>query len=254
MQRLLALIGALTITAAAPAQTTDSTCFTGYAYHRDSGDFVYTEHHEQVRRDGRAIDWRVTYRAPDGEVIAEKTLDFTRSPFVPVFTLEHRQSGDMEGIRYGEDRGWLMIERDGPEGERLEKTFEVTGDTVADAGFHPFVRERFARLMDGDVVRFRFAVAGSRKVIDMRARRLDDTTFEGERAVRFVAELDLFLINLFVDDIEVTYDPETRRLLEYRGVSNMQNDEGDRYPVRIGYYAERPPQADGVTTACGGGQ
>lgn len=230
----------------------DRHCFTGYAYHLDSGEFAYTEHHEQIREDGRAIDWRVTYRAPDGEVIATKTMDFSHDRFVPEFELRHVDSGDMEGIRREGDDDWRMVERDGPESETRVEPFAVGPDTAADSGFHPFVQAHFQRLLAGDTLRFRFAVAGSLKVLDMRARRIDGTTFEGEPAVRLRAELDMFLINWFVDGLVLTYDPEDRRLLEYRGISNMQDAEGERYPVRVSYYSEKPPEAAAVSDDCGG--
>jgi len=253
--RHLWTLAALTLATGASAQL-ERECFTGYAYDPDNGELVYTEHHDRVRDErGRATDWRITYRGPDGEVIADKTMDFSHNRFVPVFTLVHERTGDMEGIRRdgGDgDADWRMVERDGPEGERLTEPFEVTADTAADSGFHPFVKAHFARLMAGDTVHFRFAVAGSRRVLDMRARRIDDTEFEGEPAARFRAELDMFLINWFVDGLVLTYDPEDKRLLEYRGISNMQNAEGERFPVRVSYYREKPPEADAVTTACGG--
>lgn len=245
----LVLLGALAASSAT-AQT-ERECFTGYAYHRDSGAFVYTEHHEQTLRDGRAIDWRITYRDPNGAVIAEKTLDFSDNRFVPTYTLRIPEHDYLEGIRH-DDGVWRMIRRKDADAARESEAFETGGDLAADSGFHPFVQARFDELMAGEKIRFEFAAAGRQAVIDMRAKRIADATFENEPAVRFKAELDMFLINWFVDALVLTYDPDDKRLLEYRGITNLLNDEGNRYPVRVSYYDEKPPEARAVSATCGG--
>ena len=42
----------------------------------------------------------------------------------------------------------------------------------------------------------------------------------------FKAELDMFLINWFIPSLRLTYDPKTKRLLQYRGVGNIHNEQG----------------------------
>ena len=45
------------------------------------------------------------------------------------------------------------------------------------------------------------------------------------------------LIGLFVDPLRLSYDAETRRLIEYRGLSNVRSADGELYEVRIRYPA-----------------
>ena len=68
---------------------------------------------------------------------------------------------------------------------------------------------------------------------------MDDTSFEGKPAVRFEVSLASFL-GVFVDSLELTYDPDSKKLLEYRGIGNMPGDDNKVYPVRVSYYSERP--------------
>jgi len=244
---------AIAVLAAAPAMAdSERRCFNGYAYHLDSGEFRYIEHHDQVLEDGKATDWRVIYYRPNGEVMARKRLSFEAHPFVPAYTLRLLSHGDLEGIRRT-DGAWTMIERDGEDGMLNEQGFEITPPIAGDSGFHPFVQAHFERLIAGETLRFDFVVAGRLDKIDMKASRIEDTRFEGERAVQFRAELDMWVINWFVDPLELVYDPENRALLEYRGISNMRNADGDPFPVRVSYYSEPPPEARdaGVPAVCG---
>ncbi|MEQ8798384.1 MAG: hypothetical protein RJQ08_15205 [Salinisphaeraceae bacterium] len=250
--RTVVLIATCLLCAPALAADSNKHCFTGYGYQLESNEFRYTEQHEQtLDDDGRPVDWKVTYRDPAGEVIARKTLDFSHNEFVPVYEMRMVDSGYVEGIERDED-GWRMFRREGENAERETETFELTDNLAADSGFHPFLQSRFDTLMDGDTRRFRFAAAGRQSVIDLRATRIEDTEFEGETAVRFEAELDMWLVSFFVDSLVLTYDPDTRELLEYRGIGNLHDAEGETYPVRVAYYSEPPPEAGDVDTACDG--
>ncbi len=250
--RTVVLIATCLLCTPALAADGNKHCFTGYGYQLESNEFRYTEHHEQtLDDDGRPVDWTVTYRDPDGEVIARKTLDFSHDEFVPVYEMRMVDSGYLEGIERDED-GWRMFRRNGENAERETEAFELTENLAADSGFHPFLQSRFETLMDGETRRFRFAAAGRQSVIDLRATRIEDTEFEGETAVRFEAELDMWLVSFFVDSLVLTYDPDTRELLEYRGIGNLHDAEGETYPVRVAYYSEPPSEAGDVDTACGG--
>ncbi len=247
------LIFGLLALAAATAQAQDKRCFNGYAYTLEQGAFRYIEHHEQTRVDDKAVQWDTTYYNPDGDVIATKHMDFSDNDTVPVYTLEMSGGGYEEGIRH--DDGWTMFRRAGENAEVETKAFEIEPPMAADSGFHPLLQKHFDELMAGQTLAFRFAAAGRQSVIDLRAKRIDDTTFENEKAVVFRAELDMMLVNYFVDSLALTYDPDSKRLLEYRGVGNIQNDEGEVYPVRVSYYSATPEAAEGagVPTSCTGG-
>lgn len=241
------LIFVLLPVSAVLAQTTKH-CFVGYAYHLESGEFAYTETHHQTLKNGKPVTWNVRYRDPQGDTIAVKTMDFLHSPFVPVYRLEIPAEGYVEGI--GDDSGWQMYRRE-KSGAALEtEAFALKPPIAGDAGFHPFVQAHFDALMAGETVEFSFAVAGRLAVIGMQAYRIDNTRFEGQPAVQFKAELDMWFVNWFVDPIILVYDPDTEELLEYRGISNMHGPDGEAYPVRVSYYAQPPPEAAQAADYC----
>lgn len=233
---------------AAMAQITH-TCFVGYAYHLETGEFVYTETHRQTLKDGDPVTWDVTYRDPQGDTIAVKNMNFTDHPFVPVYRLKILGEGYVEGISH--DGGWVMYRRANSGADRATEAFTIEAPIAGDSGFHPFVQAHFDALMRGETVAFSFVVSGRLSVISMEAKRVRKTTFEGEPAVVFRAGLATFFINWFVDPIILVYDPDTERLLEYRGISNLHGPDGETFPVRVSYYSEPPPQAQQAAGYCG---
>ena len=248
---LLAL--GFTAPAALAAPADGARCFNGYAYTLQGDDYRYTEHHEQQRSNGRITTWDVDYIGSNGEPIAHKHMDFNASDTVPTYTLEIPANGYREGIRRDGEQ-WVMFRRDSADAPEKTKPFSIKAPMAADSGFDMLVRENFDRLAAGETVPFNFAAAGRQAVIKLRASQPGTTEFEGRQAVVFDAELDMFLVNFFVDSLKLTYDPDSKRLLEYRGIGNMHNDAGEVYPVRVTYASEMPEvarQAGAPPAECG---
>jgi len=220
-------------------QSNDTRCFNGYGYTLDGGEYRYTEHHEQHFAGDTLRSWDVTYVGTNGDTIATKHLEFADSETVPTYKLEIPADGYVEGIRHDNGR-WTMFRRESANADEQTKNFTIEPPMAADSGFDRLVRQHFDELTAGQTVPFKFAAAGRQAVIKLRAKQTGTTTFEGKQALVFDAELDMFLVNFFVDSLKLTYDPDTKRLLEYEGIGNMHNDAGEVYPVRVTYASEMP--------------
>lgn len=229
------------------------TCFNGYGYTLDGGDYRYTEHHEVRRIDGQITTWNVIYIGRQGRVLAKKHMDFSENPTVPVYRMIMPTSGYQEGIRHQNGR-WRMTRRESTDAKIKTKGFEIDKPMAADAGFNILVQDYFDTLQAGQTLPFKFVAAGRQSVIDLKANKTGTTTFEGRPAVNFTAKLDMFLVGWFVSSLKLTYDPATRRLLEYRGIGNIRGRDGKVYPVRVSYYSQMPQAAsahDAPTARCG---
>lgn len=234
----------------AATQHTSTRCFNGYGYTLDSGDLRYIGHHVQHLFNGNPVKWTIVYYDPQGHVLATKHMNFTDNDTVPVYTFKIPSQGYVEGITHND--GWAMFRRNSANAPRKTKSFDISRPMAADSGFDRLVKKQFHKLMTGKTIKFKFAVAGHLSVLNMKAKKINTTQFEGNKAVVFRVELDSFFLNWFVKPLLLTYDPDTKRLLEYRGVGNMHNAQGDVYPVRVSYYSKPPSAAkdSGVPTGC----
>lgn len=240
MTRLMGVIAMLLVLPAAAETTTNR--FYGYAFDLKSDAYLYTEVHEQVIEDGKWVRGSIAYYRPDGSRIGFKPLDFSADPYVPLFELTIDGSGYAEGITDNGDP-IVVTRRDKAGAEPETRRIDRNGLTCADSGFHNVLVDNFDTLMQRERVQLRLVAAGSLDQFKFRARRIDDGSFEGRPTARFLVEPDS-LLRFLVDPLELSYDPETRKLLEYRGLSNIPNpDTGKPYVARIAYYSTPPKQA-----------
>jgi hypothetical protein len=212
----------------------------GYAYDLDTKRYAYTEVHHEIVDGDRWLRGTVTYVLYDGSLLARKTLDFSADPYVPDYRLELLTEGRVEGVR-GAPGALEMFRQEG-KGRPLE--VEQYGGRpsllAADAGVHPLIRDHFAELAAGNPLKFRLLVCGSLDVFRFRAWRAGDATFEGRPVVRIRVEPDS-LLNWLSAPIELTYDPERRKLVEYQGQSNIRDPlTHKQYNVHI-LYSSTPP-------------
>lgn len=215
--------------------------FYGYAFDRDTDKYLYTEVHEQVIEEGVWKSGTIHYVAPDGSPMGKKTMDFSKSGSIPIYRLDLPYVNYSEGISKVTDAEVALFKIN--EGQRSEKTVKRSQNLAADSGFHNLIREHFAALMGGETVKMRLAVAGNLDSYRFRLRKTGETTFDGKPAVQFKIELDS-LLRLLVDDLQLTYEPEARRLVVYRGISNVHNPAtGKPYNARIVYTDQAPEGA-----------
>lgn len=243
-----ALLASLLI--AGSAHAADETLhFRGYAYDLSSNKFLYTEVHEQKISGDRWVGGTIDYFAPNGRRIGHKVLDFTADPHVPVYRLELTAArGYMESITAVTSERIEMARQDHGKTELETVSLKRKGLMTADSGFHSFIRDHFAELQAGQTVEFRFAVAGNLDAFRFRAKKTGETTWNGVPAVTLRVEPDS-LLRFLVDPLELVYEPKVRKLLEYRGVSNLHDEvTGKPYNTRIIYPEAKPADAPALPT------
>jgi hypothetical protein len=218
----LSLITLALVAGAALARSSDVPTAVGKAYDQDSGILLYTEYHFCPQE---AHTCTVQYRGAAGAMIAEKTLDYSSGPFSPTLKL----------IDYRLKREWSVPANQEP-------------DVVVDAGFDNYMRSIWRRLELGERVRFPFRVTGFSKPIKMRADPVMSVECpEAEFCVE--VGLDSMLLGILTSPIALTYSRESRRLLRFRGVSNLKGPDGEALHVDIRYQYDTDMHAEGTPAA-----
>ena len=249
LYRLTALLIFFVINTASAAPS--SQCYTGYAYHPEDNTLAFTARYTPVGTDENLLKkWRVVYRDPTDQVLATKTLDFTYSEFVPVYSRHFKNSKNMAGIERNASGNWSMVKREGAEGEVEKKAFDLTPKMASDNGIHPFIQAHFSELMANERVNFELVLPARQRVMSMRIDRIEDSTVNGKPAVRFRAKVDMLFVGWFTQQLVFTYNPENQRLISYRGISNLQDERGKPYPVEVRYYQGDAPDSMPVLPKC----
>lgn len=218
--------------------------FYGYAYDLDTNKYLYTEVHVQRYQGDHWLGGTQTYYAPNGTEIGQKVLDFSEDPYIPLYRLDLKNIHYSEGInKITADRVY-MFRQDSGEASPQRGSVKRKKNMAADSGFDTLIKAHFALLLRGKSFEFPLVVAGKLSDYNFTVSRLKDGTFEGKKAVRFKVGLSSMLHYIIGKPLILTYDPQTKKLLEYRGISDLYNPKThEPYHVRIDYYSSPPADA-----------
>lgn len=243
------LMGLLMLTPPLVMADSREAIFKGEVFARDSGDLVYTEYHQQQGScdDGRfrIKEHQVRYKDPQGDLFAEKTLNYQQSSQRPSYTIEDKRYNESMQVKNNDDRR-LDIRWKTPEGD--EKTFDprVKSNGVIDAGFEALAQDNWDALVNkGEKIRIDFLASTRGKFYDFEVSKTDvPGKLTGDHA--FCISSRGWLTRWFVDEIIVGYD-EQRRLTDYIGLTNIRKhaDKDENYDAHIKYQYDTWPDCNG---------
>ena len=206
----------------------------GKATDLKQGIHIYTEVHEERYSNGSRKSLLTTYHDTAGKVIVRRSVDFSRSTLLPDFHTEDLRSGYMEGaeqVASGVRLYWRKSAKDSIE----QKIVRIPSPAVVDAGFNNFVQERWDSLMKGEELEMYFGLPFTLDYYRFRLYKDGEKEFNGRNAVVVRCEIDNFILRLFAKPIILMYDTETRRMISYDGISNINDERGNSYNVNIQY-------------------
>jgi hypothetical protein len=203
--------------------------FQGVARAAD-GSVAYVETHEVRISDGRVLKAETRYMRPDGRTIARLVSDYAPGSFAPEYEFQDLRTGVREAVRR-DGNGVRLLDGD------KSRTLPLPDDVplVAGQGLDRYARANLDRLARGEELRVSLALPGRLDAFGFRLR--GEKLENGRIRVRF--EPTSFLLRLLAPSLEGEYDPATRRLVRYVGVSNVAAEDGSPQQVEIAYsYAE----------------
>lgn len=199
--------------------------YEGLAYARSGGQLLYRERH-WIAGDRHLV----LYYCPDGRAFARKRIDTGPGATSPNFEVFDARDGYHAGVRAKDGQREVFV-RDG-RGGRL-RSAPVRGRPVIDAGFDVYLRDAWQRLAGGPLTTA-FLVPGRLGALQFRVQRLSTAP---ERS-RFRLGLATWF-GKFLPDIHVDYATATRRLLRYRGISDVRDGDGKQLDVDIRFPPDR---------------
>lgn len=205
----------------------------------DGETLLYRERHLDPAAGG--LPTRVEYRTPDGELFAEKTLDYSRSRTAPAIDFQDHRRDVRIVTRYPDasDPDRLELVYHPPGDEEPEREMFGTGSLIVDAGFDAFIRQHWERLLDGDRVTAEFLVATRTDSVRVALTEVDTgrcrTAMEDIHCLEARPAGALRLFSWFVEPVRLAYHPEPLRLVFYHGRGNIPDASGEERQVRIHY-------------------
>jgi hypothetical protein len=207
--------------------------FTAEAYDLYSAKFLYTENHTQVWNQGKHISSELIYKDRDNHVFAKKFVDYSSNPIMPDFSLEDFRTGYYESLKKN-DKVAILKYRPNQKSGIKESATPFNSMSVAEGGFHYYILSNFETLMQGKAHHADFIIPSTLGSFKCFVVKVKESEINSRPVVTFRMTLSNWFYRIFVDDIHVTYDIASRKLIYYEGISNIEDETKSRnYRVRI---------------------
>ncbi len=204
----------------------------------DKGALAYTEKHTVTFSQGRAARSLTEYSAPDGALIATMASDYSRSVSMPTYVFEDLRRKYREGLRLQAGEYFIFSQYDGSP----EKTSPLASETgvFSCQGWHYYLVNNLD-LLEKDNIVLNLVLPSELRPFPFVVK----TISSDESHVSAELRLKHWLFRYFAPKLRLVYDRKNRRLLEYRGISNILRADGARQDVHIIYsYEEEPPAGE----------
>lgn len=178
----------------------------------------------------------VLYRDIEQNLMAHKILDYGTGSTTPSFVQHNLLSQESIAVQLAQ--GKLSVKLGYEDDTKPEQVISIIPDRdmplVIDAGFDTFVTDNWHDLLAGESLRFQFPFAAQESLVELRINTMD-CTYVTETDQCFRLEMNNWILSMLVDPIELGYDTELKRLVRYRGLSNIGDGKGDGLIVDIQY-------------------
>ncbi|HDS1530292.1 TPA: hypothetical protein QEK88_004580 [Stenotrophomonas maltophilia] len=204
------------------------------------GEILYREVHWRREATEGAERW-VLYQCPGGQPFARKHLPASSRPQARGYSLEDRRSGQAAEVQAAGDS--VSIDwKENAASELRQRRLESPPDAVIDAGFDSAVRLHWPALMRGEHISLPFLVPGRQRYFPAQVRRTGPVRWQGLDAQAIEVSLDTWYGGI-APRLSLVYASADRRLLEFRGTSNLRDERGSYPQVTVRFSspaAERP--------------
>lgn len=210
--------------------------FEGNAYSLDSDELLYSEHHYiNLNQSNQYDNAYVEYKKPNGEVFAKKDLDFSKHALIPDMRFIDLRSNLTSLLTKTENTVRVEhIKQQNLQHETIE--IESNKRIVADAGFDRLVVEYWDQLLAKKKIKFEILSLDRSALIAFKLATVD---IDNER-LQLSIEPQNWLIRLLMNPIYLQYERSSKRLLEYKGLTNIISEKNgelqtDNYVAHIKY-------------------
>jgi hypothetical protein len=201
----------------------------GVAKSIDGKEVLYSEEHQiELDEKGHNKNIRTRYLKPDGRLFATMESDFSKNKLVPEIKFEDLRFNRKEFLLIESEK--LAFKKKIGSQDEATKYLPLLPKSVAGQGFDNFIKINFEELTKGEVA-LDFGVLSEMDIYSFKAYKKESDA----SSTQFGISLTNPFLRMFAKELVVTYDPKTKQLLRYRGLSNILDDQSSRQNVQIDY-------------------
>jgi hypothetical protein len=203
----------------------------GEAFGLKNNDLLYSETHCEINDTAS----EVIYRHGDGTPIAYKKLDYQSGHTTPSFVQHNIHAKEKIEVSFDQQAVSMsvMVSGSRESEKRLPVTDIASAPVVIDAGFDGFIRNNWDKLVSGETLEFQFPFASRASMIRLQVES-SVCSYETETDRCFTLQPSNWFLRMLSSPVELGYD-SLSRLTRYRGLSNINDENGKGQVVDIRY-------------------
>jgi len=213
----------------------DVKTYSNKAFNLKDGKFLYSEFHEEKFNGDKIAEIVTKYKGPKNNLLSERILTFTGDLKKPKFVLKDFRSGYIEGSELLQNNQVRVYTRESFEDKLEEKTLKVEEPFVIDGGLTYFFRENWERLLNNETIEFNFIAPAKLDYFRFRVSKNSIVSVGNRKGMQLKLEINSFFLRAFVAPILITYALDNREILSYKGISNVNDEKGKSYSVKIDF-------------------
>lgn len=195
----------------------------------EAGNLLYREKHEVTYDDRRVASSITSYRDASDREFARLESDYRMSVTMPTYVFEDYRSGHREGLRFEEGRYYIFNQE--PDEQETKKVLDDDTNVYSCQGWHYYLVNNLDKVESGDDLIVRLIFPNRFRPYTFKILSLGS---EGD-TIRVKVRIANWLLSLFVPHLEVVYEKNEKKLIEYYGPSNIVDAEGELQKVHITY-------------------
>ena len=211
--------------------------YSSSAFDLETKKLIYYEKHNELIIGSKKI-WQTNYVSPDEEVLSQRLIVINADSLRPDFELKDYRTGYIEGAEKINDNKIRIYTRESFSDELEEDTLSVNNNFIVDAGLTFFFRKNWKKLLNEEMIKFNFIAPSKLDYYGFRVYKNKEYKIDSDEVIDLILEPSSFIIRQFVDPIYISYYRETKKIVRYKGISNVNDPEGSSYRVLINYLTE----------------
>ena len=189
---------------------------------------LYFEYHT-IRYQGDKLQTSVTqYKSPKGDNIALLSSDYTRSLMLPTYLFEDLRRGYKEGLRWQKGQYYIFFQNPG-EAEKIQP-LEDTKGVFSGQGWHHYIMRNIDKI-GTEGIELKLLFPGRLDYYGFDLNRNKQT----ESEVQFILSFSNWFLKAFTPELTLRYQKQPRKLVYYRGPSNIAGIDGEIQNVVVTY-------------------
>ncbi len=202
---------------------------------KENGKTVYIERHDVTFDDKEnVIEAKTTYIDPTGRLLGTLTSDFRKSLSLPEHVFIDERTKVQYGIRREGEKVILFNQDQGQ--PQMTSTLEKQSDRdriqVGCQGFNYFLKGQIEHFKEVKTQPVLFMVPGDLSTYKFVLNFVSENK---DNSVNFKVKIENWFLRAFAPELEFRYDRTINRIVWYKGISNIKNDQGRLMDVIIDY-------------------